>query len=80
MRAPKFNVGQLVAYFPPPGLDAPRGAYQVTAEVPLRSGISHQASVRSTRSGRSRERSQRALELRRRATPSCLPCCRPYNL
>ncbi len=38
MRAPKFSVGQLVAYFPPPGLDAPRGAYQVTAEVPLRSG------------------------------------------
>ena len=38
MRAPKFNVGQLVAYFPPPGLDAPRGAYQVTAEIPFRVG------------------------------------------
>ena len=38
MRAHKFSVGQVVAYIPPRGSDAPRGAYQVTAELSLRSG------------------------------------------
>ena len=38
MRAPKFSVGQAVAYFPPRGVSALRGAYQVTGELPLRSG------------------------------------------
>jgi hypothetical protein len=38
MRAPKFSVGQAVVYFPPRGLYAARGAYEVTAELPLRSG------------------------------------------
>ena len=38
MRAPKFSVGQAVVYFPPRGLSAQRGAYQVTGELPLRSG------------------------------------------
>ena len=38
MREHKFTVGQAVAYFPPRGLFAPRGAYHVTAELPLRSG------------------------------------------
>jgi len=37
MRAPKFSVGQAVVYFPPRGLSAQRGAYRVTAELPLRS-------------------------------------------
>ena len=38
MREPKFSVGQAVAYFPPRGLSAERGAYRVVAELPLRSG------------------------------------------
>jgi hypothetical protein len=38
MRAHKFSVGQVVAYIPPRGSDAPGGAYQVTAELSLRSG------------------------------------------
>ena len=38
MRAPKFSVGQAVAYFPPRGVSAQRGAYRVTAKLPLRSG------------------------------------------
>jgi hypothetical protein len=38
MRAPRFSVGQAVAYFPPRGLDAPRGAYKVTTPLPLQPG------------------------------------------
>jgi hypothetical protein len=38
MRAPKYSIGQAVVYFPPRGLSAERGAYRVTAELPLRSG------------------------------------------
>jgi hypothetical protein len=38
MRAPKYSIGQAVVYFPPRGLSAERGAYRVTAEIPLRSG------------------------------------------
>jgi hypothetical protein len=38
MRAPKFSVGQAVAYFPPRGVSAQRGAYCVTAKLPWRSG------------------------------------------
>ena len=38
MRTPKFSVGQAVVYFPPRGLFSQRGAYQVAAELPLRSG------------------------------------------
>ena len=30
----KFRVGQLVSYYPPRRLDAPRGAYTVTARLP----------------------------------------------
>jgi hypothetical protein len=38
MSAPKFSIGQPVVYFPPRGVSAPRGAYQIIAELPLRSG------------------------------------------
>jgi hypothetical protein len=38
MSAPKFSLGQAVVYFPPRGVPAQRGAYQITAELPMRSG------------------------------------------
>ena len=34
----RFRVGQAVEYYPPRSLYAPRGAYNVTAELPFRAG------------------------------------------
>jgi hypothetical protein len=34
----RFKVGQTVEYYPPVRNYAPRGAYQVTAELPIRAG------------------------------------------
>ncbi len=34
----KFRIGQAVEYHPPRGLYAPKGAYRVTAELPVRFG------------------------------------------
>jgi hypothetical protein len=34
----RFKVGQAVEYYPPRSMYAPRGAYHVTAELPLRAG------------------------------------------
>src|SRR6476660_9479295 len=34
----RFKVGQTVEYYPPHRMYAPRGAYHVTAELPVRAG------------------------------------------
>jgi len=34
----RFKVGQPVEYYPPNGMYAPQGVYQVTAELPVRAG------------------------------------------
>jgi hypothetical protein len=36
MNEHKFKLRQVVEYYPPRGLHAPRGAYHVTAELPVR--------------------------------------------
>ena len=38
MNEHRFKVGQSVEYYPPRSLYAPRGAYQVTAELPVSDG------------------------------------------
>jgi hypothetical protein len=38
MNEHKFKIGQTVEYYPPRGLYAPKGAYHVTAELPVRYG------------------------------------------
>jgi hypothetical protein len=45
--AHKFHIGQAVEYHPPRGIDAPRGAYVVTAKLPTREDGEFEYHIRS---------------------------------
>jgi hypothetical protein len=57
----KFHLGQSVEYYVPRGIDAPRGAYVVTAKLPERDG---QFEYRIRSATEQHERMVRESELR----------------